>query len=154
MTKWEYCKITHQNEFSGEIDKVHVAPAVINVLGQQGWELAAAVVSGVGGMIDMWFKRPIEPISALKPLEDGWRLTADRWPPWDADTTGCGTGLGEDEIVMDHIVALAHGGAHIASNVAPSCQPCNSRKHAQDWGYPHPGIPREGARPETGSKWL
>ncbi len=37
---------------------------------------------------------------------------------------------GEDmvRITMDHIVPVSKGGAHSASNVVPSCTPCNSSK--------------------------
>lgn len=31
-------------------------------------------------------------------------------------------------LTIDHVVPLARGGPHTASNVVPACQPCNSRK--------------------------
>jgi 5-methylcytosine-specific restriction endonuclease McrA len=35
-------------------------------------------------------------------------------------------------LTMDHIVPLSKGGRHIASNIAPACQPCNSSKHNKE----------------------
>jgi 5-methylcytosine-specific restriction endonuclease McrA len=32
---------------------------------------------------------------------------------------------------MDHVTPLARGGRHIASNIVPSCKPCNSAKGAR-----------------------
>jgi 5-methylcytosine-specific restriction endonuclease McrA len=29
---------------------------------------------------------------------------------------------------MDHILALSKGGEHCATNIAPACKPCNSKK--------------------------
>lgn len=85
-------------------------------------------------------------------------LTAEEWrariAEYDSHCCWCGKELAEDEIVMDHIVALANGGAHIASNVAPSCWDCNASKHTRDWGYPYPGLPRDDTQPEVGSEWL
>jgi hypothetical protein len=34
-------------------------------------------------------------------------------------------------LVMEHMTPLARGGRHTASNVVPSCQPCNARKHTK-----------------------
>jgi len=31
-------------------------------------------------------------------------------------------------LTQDHVIPLAKGGHHTASNVVPACQPCNSRK--------------------------
>jgi len=85
------------------------------------------------------------------------RLTASEWciriAEYDSRCCWCGKELADDEIAMDHIVALANGGAHIASNVAPSCFLCNSRQGARDWGYPHLCVPRD-EEPETESAWL
>jgi len=85
-------------------------------------------------------------------------LTAEEWQAriaeYGSHCCWCGKELTEDEIVMDHIVALANGGGHTASNVAPSCKSCNSRKRTQDWDYPYPGMPRDDAQPEGGSEWL
>lgn len=33
-------------------------------------------------------------------------------------------------LTMDHVIPLARGGHHTASNVVPACGPCNARKHA------------------------
>lgn len=33
-------------------------------------------------------------------------------------------------LTMDHVVPIAAGGWHTASNIVPACQPCNSRKNA------------------------
>ena len=38
---------------------------------------------------------------------------------------------------MDHIVALANGGAHTWANVQCACRACNSRKGASDYGQLH-----------------
>ena len=72
------------------------------------------------------------------------KLTAKQWQAriaeYDSRCCWCGKELVKEEIVMDHIVALANGGAHAASNVAPSCWDCNASKHTRDWGYPLPGV--------------
>ncbi len=34
---------------------------------------------------------------------------------------------------MDHVIPLARGGQHVASNVRPACHSCNSRKHTSIW---------------------
>lgn len=33
-----------------------------------------------------------------------------------------------DRLTMDHVIPLAKGGSHTASNVVPACRVCNSRK--------------------------
>ena len=33
---------------------------------------------------------------------------------------------------VDHVKPLSRGGPHCLSNLRPSCEPCNSRKHAKD----------------------
>jgi 5-methylcytosine-specific restriction endonuclease McrA len=37
-------------------------------------------------------------------------------------------GIGGVKMGQDHVVPLALGGAHTASNVVPACPPCNQRK--------------------------
>ena len=32
---------------------------------------------------------------------------------------------------MDHVVALARGGLHCASNLRPACEPCNLSKYTK-----------------------
>jgi 5-methylcytosine-specific restriction endonuclease McrA len=36
------------------------------------------------------------------------------------------------KLSMDHVVALARGGDHSASNIVPACIPCNTKKNAKD----------------------
>ena len=84
-------------------------------------------------------------------------LTTEEWQARIAEYGGrccwCGKKINADTVGMDHIVALANGGRHIVSNVAPSCPTCNRLKGIQDWGYPHPDVPRD-EHPESGSEWL
>lgn len=42
----------------------------------------------------------------------------------------CGT---VEDVGQDHIVALARGGEHTATNVVPACGLCNSRKGTKPW---------------------
>jgi 5-methylcytosine-specific restriction endonuclease McrA len=41
---------------------------------------------------------------------------------------------------VDHITPKSEGGKHVASNLAPACRSCNSRKNAS-LRYPHPLTP-------------
>lgn len=57
-------------------------------------------------------------------------LTAEQWTAIQAAFDGrCAyCGCRPDVLTMDHVVPLARGGHHTASNVVPACQSCNSRK--------------------------
>ncbi len=43
----------------------------------------------------------------------------------------CGTGT--VALTQDHVIPLAKGGHHTATNIVPACKTCNSRKGANDW---------------------
>jgi 5-methylcytosine-specific restriction endonuclease McrA len=47
----------------------------------------------------------------------------------------CGT---DRDVGQDHVIPLARGGPHTASNVVPSCFPCNNRKALNDAPLPQP----------------
>ncbi len=50
---------------------------------------------------------------------------------------------GKNETTMDHVVPLAHGGAHASFNLQPLCHICSSTKNATDTDYrPFPFYPR------------
>ena len=38
-------------------------------------------------------------------------------------------------MTMDHVTPLSRGGLHIATNIVPACQPCNSSKRDRDWSH-------------------
>lgn len=44
----------------------------------------------------------------------------------------CGCQLIQETLTKDHIKALANGGSHWPSNLAPACRPCNSWKRDKD----------------------
>ena len=43
----------------------------------------------------------------------------------------CGKWVSEEEVTIDHVVPLARGGKHEASNLMPSCSFCNTSKGAR-----------------------
>ena len=68
----------------------------------------------------------------------------------------CGAG---GKLTLEHVVALAQGGLHIPSNLAPSCWPCNSSKSdtpVEAW-YPRQLFfdPErwESLQANTGNRW-
>jgi 5-methylcytosine-specific restriction endonuclease McrA len=63
----------------------------------------------------------------------GGKITSAQWDAILARHNHCCAycGTGELPLEMDHVVALSKGGEHIASNIAPACKPCNSRKGAR-----------------------
>lgn len=44
----------------------------------------------------------------------------------------CGTAIKGKEKTLDHVLALARGGAHSIHNVVIACWPCNNSKKAKD----------------------
>ena len=44
----------------------------------------------------------------------------------------CDCKLMKQTLTKDHIIALANGGSHWPSNLAPACRPCNSWKRDKD----------------------
>ncbi len=74
---------------------------------------------------------------------NGGKLTAAEWrailEKYGNRCVSCGS---PKNIELDHIVPLAHGGRHIASNVQPLCAKCNLFKLARHIDYrPCPGRP-------------
>jgi 5-methylcytosine-specific restriction endonuclease McrA len=68
----------------------------------------------------------------------------------------CGAG---GKLTMEHVVALAKGGLHVPSNLAPSCWPCNNSKNdtpVEAW-YPRQPFfnPEcwEFLQAHTGNRW-
>jgi 5-methylcytosine-specific restriction endonuclease McrA len=47
-------------------------------------------------------------------------------------------GRSDARIGQDHVIPIARGGAHTASNVVPACFPCNQRKALNDAPLPPP----------------
>jgi 5-methylcytosine-specific restriction endonuclease McrA len=39
----------------------------------------------------------------------------------------------DEELTMDHVIALSKGGLHDASNIVAACMPCNSKKFTSNW---------------------
>lgn len=42
----------------------------------------------------------------------------------------CGKELADDEITLDHVIPLAHGGSHTEDNLKVACRSCNASKGA------------------------
>lgn len=47
----------------------------------------------------------------------------------------CGLSESERPLTMDHVIPIAMGGKHVASNLQPLCKPCNSRKKDRHIDY-------------------
>lgn len=47
----------------------------------------------------------------------------------------CGAREPSIRLTMDHVIPLSRGGAHVAGNIQPLCQPCNSSKNAKTIDY-------------------
>ena len=66
----------------------------------------------------------------------GGRVTLDEWQAiiaeFDSRCAYCMVKLAKP--TMDHVVALARGGAHSLSNIVPACKPCNYSKNAKPLG--------------------
>lgn len=45
----------------------------------------------------------------------------------------CAVKLTRKNVVMDHIIPLAKGGAHSAANIVACCRPCNTKKQAKEF---------------------
>lgn len=62
------------------------------------------------------------------PLND---LTKEQWDfikdLYNGKCAYCG--IKPKKITKDHIIPLARGGSHTATNIVPSCQPCNNKKY-------------------------
>jgi hypothetical protein len=50
----------------------------------------------------------------------------DRWRCW-----LCGTDVDRDSATVDHVIAIADGGADTLANVRTACGPCNTRRGAR-----------------------
>lgn len=60
---------------------------------------------------------------------DEWQAILDKY---DGKCAYCRS---SSKLTMDHVLAISLGGPHVASNIVPSCQPCNSSKGVSDWSH-------------------
>lgn len=89
-------------------------------------------------MIAAWSKINVEKRQAnaakRRTLLSGGVVTASQWLAIKAahghSCIYCGTS--DTLLTMDHVVAIARGGAHDPSNIVPACIPCNSSKKARE----------------------
>lgn len=72
-------------------------------------------------------------------LNVGAGFTFDEWQEmkarYDYRCLRCGRQEPEIALEMDHVLPLAQGGPHEASNIQPLCRSCNAQKHKQATDY-------------------
>lgn len=61
-----------------------------------------------------------------------WQALCDRF---DRRCVQCGKGEPEIKLTPDHVVPVAHGGAHAIDNLQPLCLACNRRKSGRHFDF-------------------
>jgi 5-methylcytosine-specific restriction endonuclease McrA len=60
-------------------------------------------------------------------------FTREQWLTMKAAYRGCCAYCGKKtRLTIDHVIPLAQGGGHTASNIVPACKSCNSKKHTRE----------------------
>ncbi len=60
-------------------------------------------------------------------------FTREQWLTMKAAYRGCCAYCGKkSRLTIDHVIPLARGGGHTASNIVPACKTCNSKKYTRE----------------------